>query len=53
MVCAVDVSEVKDALVHLGCKARGLTLDPRRLDEVIARWRRWAPPSAGEPPRLS
>jgi len=35
-VCAVDVSEVEDALVHLGCQARVLTLDPMRLDEVIA-----------------
>jgi iron complex transport system substrate-binding protein len=34
-VCAVDVSEVEDALVHLGCQARVLTLDPMRLDEVI------------------
>ena len=35
-VCAVDVSEVEGALFHLGCKARVLTLDPMRLDEVIA-----------------
>jgi len=35
-VCAVDVSEVKDALAHLGCKAQVLTLDPMRLDEVVA-----------------
>jgi iron complex transport system substrate-binding protein len=35
-VCAVDVSEVEDALMHLGCKARVLTLDPMRLDEVVA-----------------
>lgn len=35
-VCAVDVSEVEDALIHLGCRARVLTLDPMRLDEVIA-----------------
>lgn len=35
-VCAVDVSEVEDALIHLGCQARVLTLDPMRLDEVIA-----------------
>lgn len=35
-VCAVDVSEVEDALAHLGCKALVLTLDPMRLDEVIA-----------------
>jgi iron complex transport system substrate-binding protein len=35
-VCAVDVSEVDDALEHLGCRAEVLTLDPMRLDEVIA-----------------
>jgi len=35
-VCAVDVSEVSDALDHLGCHAEVLTLDPKRLDEVLA-----------------
>ena len=35
-VCAIDVSEVENALIHLGCQARVLTLDPMRLDEVIA-----------------
>jgi len=35
-VCAVDVFEVHDALAHLGCDAQVLTLDPMRLDEVIA-----------------
>lgn len=35
-VCAVDVSEVDDALAHLGCSADVLTLDPMSLDEVIA-----------------
>jgi iron complex transport system substrate-binding protein len=35
-VCAVDVSEVSDALDHLGCRAEVLTLDPKRLDEVLA-----------------
>jgi len=35
-VCAVDVSEVADALDHLGCGAAVLTLDPKRLDEVLA-----------------
>jgi hypothetical protein len=30
-VCAVDVSEVEDALDHLGCEARVVTLDPMRL----------------------
>lgn len=34
-VCAVDVSEVDDALAHLGCSAEVLTLDPMSLDEVI------------------
>ncbi|MGI8685760.1 MAG: ABC transporter substrate-binding protein [Acidimicrobiales bacterium] len=35
-VCAVDVSEVEGALAHLGCEAQVVTLDPMRLDEVIA-----------------
>ena len=35
-VCAVDVSEVDDALAHLGCSAEVLTLDPMSLDEVVA-----------------
>ncbi|MGI9052759.1 MAG: ABC transporter substrate-binding protein [Ilumatobacteraceae bacterium] len=35
-VCAVDVSEVDDALAHLGCRAEVLTLDPMTLDQVIA-----------------
>jgi iron complex transport system substrate-binding protein len=35
-VCAVDVSEVDDALAHLGCRAEVLTLDPMTLDEVVA-----------------
>ncbi len=34
-VCAVDVSEVDDALAHLGCAADVLTLDPMSLEEVI------------------
>jgi iron complex transport system substrate-binding protein len=34
-VCAVDVSEVDDALAHLGCRARVLTLDPSTLAEVL------------------
>lgn len=34
-VCAVDVSEVDDALEYLACTARVLTLDPMTLDEVI------------------
>jgi iron complex transport system substrate-binding protein len=35
-VCAVDVTEVDDALAHLGCSADVLTLDPMTLDEVLA-----------------
>jgi iron complex transport system substrate-binding protein len=34
-VCAVDVSEVDDALAFLGCRADVLTLDPMTLDEII------------------
>jgi iron complex transport system substrate-binding protein len=34
-VCAVDVSEVTDALDHLGCHAQVLTLDPKTLGEVL------------------
>jgi iron complex transport system substrate-binding protein len=34
-VCAIDVAEVSDALKHLGCEARVLTLDPKRLDDVL------------------
>jgi iron complex transport system substrate-binding protein len=34
-VCAVDVSEVDDALAFLGCRAEVLTLDPMTLGEVI------------------
>ena len=34
-VCAVDVSEVDDALAYLGCRAEVLTLDPMTLDEVL------------------
>jgi iron complex transport system substrate-binding protein len=34
-VCAVDVSEVDDALAHLGCQAEVLTLDPMTLDQVV------------------
>ena len=35
-VCAIDVTEVDDALAHLGCRADVLTLDPSTLDDVIA-----------------
>lgn len=35
-VCAVDVSEVDDALEFLACSAQVVTLDPMSLDEVIA-----------------
>ena len=34
-VCAVDVTEVDDALDYLGCGADVLTLDPLTLDEVL------------------
>ena len=34
-VCAVDVSEVDDAIAYLGCTANVLTLDPMTFDEVI------------------
>ncbi len=34
-VCAVDVSEVDDALAFLGCEAEVLTLDPMTLNDVI------------------
>ena len=34
-VCAVDVSEVDDALQFLACTADVVTLDPMSLDEVI------------------
>ncbi|HET8598763.1 MAG TPA: cobalamin-binding protein [Segeticoccus sp.] len=34
-VCAVDVSEVNDALGYLGCTAEVLTTDPHTLDEVL------------------
>ena len=34
-VCAVDVTEVDDAVAFLGCNAEILTLDPMTLDEVI------------------
>ena len=36
-VCAVDVTEVDDALDYLGCGADVLTLDPLTLDEVLGR----------------
>jgi iron complex transport system substrate-binding protein len=35
-VCAVDVSVVDDALAHLGCSAKVLTVDPHTLAEVLA-----------------
>src|SRR6478736_1000061 len=34
-VCAVDVTEVDDAMAFLGCRAEVLTLDPMTLDAVI------------------
>jgi iron complex transport system substrate-binding protein len=35
-VCAIDVADVSTALAHLGCRADVLTLDPTRLDDVLA-----------------
>ena len=35
-VCAVDISEVDQALAHLGCRAEVLTLDPMTLDDVLS-----------------
>jgi iron complex transport system substrate-binding protein len=35
-VCAVDVSEVHDALAYLQCSAEVLTLDPQDLEQVFA-----------------
>lgn len=34
-VCAVDVSDVHDALDYLACRADVLTIDPHTLDEVL------------------
>ena len=34
-VCAVDVANVDDALAHLGCSARVVTIDPMSLDQVL------------------
>lgn len=34
-VCAVDVTEVDDALAHLGCRADVVTVDPMTLEEVF------------------
>lgn len=34
-VCAVDVSEVDDALTYLACTADVLTLDPMSIDQVL------------------
>lgn len=39
-VCAVDVSEVDDALAHLGCSAEVLTLDPMSLEQIVDTIRR-------------
>ena len=33
-VCAVEVAKVEEALDHLGCRARVVTLDPMTLDGV-------------------
>ena len=34
-VCAVDVTEVDEALDHLGCRSEVLSLDPMTLDQVL------------------
>jgi iron complex transport system substrate-binding protein len=34
-VCAVDVANVDDALVHLGCHAEVITVDPMTLEDVL------------------
>jgi iron complex transport system substrate-binding protein len=35
-VCAVDITEVDQALEHLGCRAAVVTLDPMTLSEVLS-----------------
>lgn len=35
-VCAVDVSEVDEALAYLGCRADVVTIDPGTLEDVLA-----------------
>ncbi|WP_116947766.1 ABC transporter substrate-binding protein [Jiangella endophytica] len=39
-VCAVDVTEVRDALAHLRCTADVLTIDPQDLGQVLESVRR-------------
>ncbi|TDD68494.1 cobalamin-binding protein [Jiangella aurantiaca] len=39
-VCAVDVTEVRDALAHLHCTADVLTIDPQDLGQVLESVRR-------------
>jgi iron complex transport system substrate-binding protein len=39
-VCAVDVTEVRDALAHLACTAEVLTIDPQDLRQVLGSIRR-------------
>ena len=34
-VCAIDVTEVADALSYLGCQAEVVTTDPHNLEEVL------------------
>lgn len=34
-VCAVDVTNVDEALEHLGCRAEVVTVDPMTLDDVL------------------
>ena len=48
-VCAVDVSEVDDALSYLGCRADVVTLDPMTLDAVLESVRTWAEPPVARP----
>jgi iron complex transport system substrate-binding protein len=35
-VCALPTERIEDALAYLGCQAEVLSLDPHRLDEVLA-----------------
>ncbi|TCC05865.1 cobalamin-binding protein [Kribbella soli] len=34
-VCAIDVTDVDEALDHLGCRAEVVSSDPHKLDEVL------------------
>ncbi|MFD3399626.1 cobalamin-binding protein [Kribbella sp. NPDC058693] len=35
-VCAIEVTDVEEALSYLGCRAEVVTTDPHNLDEVVA-----------------